>query len=106
MCAPNFNTPFGKWEKHQPIIEHKKPKVRLGRKPMYDWEAGRLHIKDLFEHHGPLLPGDPDWSCQADIERALQDFFFNLIGQSPSTSSARKYAKIYMKEFMVNNSDH
>lgn len=106
MCAPNFNTPFGKWEKYQPNIEPKKPEVRRGRKPKYDWEAGRLHIKDLFEYHGPLLSGDDDWSCQADIERALQEFFFKLMGQSPATSTVRKYAKMYMNEFMVNNSEN
>jgi hypothetical protein len=66
---------------------------------VYDWPAAEAHISVLFEHHGPLSSDDPDWSCQADVERAIQVFFLNAIRKEPSTAAARTYAKEFIEKF-------
>ena len=106
MCAPKSLALLGQWDRYQSTMLTSPHKGKRGRRPKYDWEAARLHVLDLFLHHGGLSADDPEWSCQADVERAIQDFFQKLIGQSPATSTVRPYAKKFMQEFMVNNSLH
>lgn len=69
-----------------------------GRKPTYDWAAAREHIKEKFQHHGALSPDDPDWSCQADVEREIQRFFFDRIGREPVLSTAREKARRFIQD--------
>jgi len=80
-----------------------KPHARSGRKPKYDWAAARAHIMDQFEHHGPLSPDDPDWSCQADVEKAIKAFFVDTIRQEPATSTVREKAREFIAAFEAGN---
>ena len=103
MCGPSFRYLPVLRDKYQPTILTTPHKEKRGRRPKYDWEAARLHVKDLFNYHGSLSADDAEWSCQADVERAIQDFFLKLMDQSPATSTVRPYAKKFIKEFMANN---
>ena len=80
------------------------PKSPRGRKATYDWDAAASHIAKLFEHHGPLSPDDPDWSCQADVERSIQEFFSRTIGREPSISTTRDRAKEMIERHMAGKS--
>jgi hypothetical protein len=77
------------------------PRSRRGRKAGYDWDAAALHIAKQFEHHGPLSPDDPDWSCQADVERSIQEFFSRTIGREPVVSTIRVRAKEMIEHYMA-----
>ena len=76
-------------------------KGRGGRKPVYDWAVVFDHVKSLFEHHGPLSPDDPDWSCQADVERAMQKFCLNRFGREPAVSTVREKAQKFIKNVSI-----
>jgi hypothetical protein len=76
------------------------PKSPKGRKATYDWDAADAHIAKQFEHHGPLSADDPEWSCQADVERSIQRFFAETIGQEPATSTTRDRAREMIKRHM------
>ena len=79
-------------------------KLRTGRKPKYDWKAAKQHIIKMFEHHGALSQDDPDWSCQADVEKSIKKFFLDSCGQEPVTSTVREKAKLFISEVEVGNS--
>ena len=75
-----------------------------GRKPAYNWDAAFIHIADQFAHHGPLSPDDPEWSCQADVEREIQRFFAKTIGREPALSTTRERAKAIIEKLMADKS--
>ena len=97
-------------EKYQTVINRKNAilnsftssRRKPGRKEKYDWAAARSHITYLFSHHGPLSPDDPEWSSQADIERAIKAFFYKEIGVEPATSTVREKAKEFITLQEVN----
>ena len=76
------------------------PKSPKGRKAGYDWDSAASHIAELFEHHGPLSHDDPDWSCQADVERSIQRFFSRTIGREPAISTTRDRARVLIERHM------
>ena len=78
-----------------------KPKSKRGRKPKYNWQAVKSHIFEKFEYHGLLSPDDLEWSCQADVEKAIKAFCQSQLGQEPATSLAREKAKLFISEFMA-----
>jgi len=80
------------------------PKSRRGRKAGYDWDAAASHVAKLFDHHGPLSSDDPDWSCQADVERSIQEFFTRTIGREPGISTIRVRANEMIKRHMAGKS--
>ena len=75
-----------------------------GRKATYDWVAASEHIAAQFGHHGPLSPDDPQWSCQADVEREIQRFFAQQIGREPAVSTVREKAKAMIEKHKAGNS--
>jgi len=75
-----------------------------GPKERYDWAGCKAHIKDQFEENGSLISDDPDWSCQADVVRAMGNFFFILNpDRTPSHSLLKKWAKKFIDEFQALN---
>ncbi|MGB0906958.1 MAG: hypothetical protein ACPGVT_05645 [Maricaulaceae bacterium] len=83
-----------------------KIKMKSGRKPTYDWLAASNHIQFQFEHHGPLSADDPEWSCQADVERELQRYFLNTIGKEPASSTVRAHAKRIMQDHQAGKAEN
>jgi hypothetical protein len=80
------------------------PKSPRGVKATYDWDAAASHIAKLFEHHGILSPDDPDWSCQADVERSIGEFFSRTIGREPAISTIRERVKEMIERHMAGKS--
>jgi hypothetical protein len=95
-----------RWVKEENIdkpLKKPPPKSSKGRKATYDWDSAASHIAELFEHHGPLSHDDPDWSCQADVERNIQQFFSRAIGREPATSTTRDKAREMIERHMGGN---
>jgi hypothetical protein len=63
------------------------PKKRRGRKPLFG-PSIRQAVFDLMKHHGDLSDDDPDWSVQADVERAVSE---KLGENGAAVSTVRKY---------------
>jgi hypothetical protein len=53
------------------------PKRRRGAKPRYDWEDVELFVRGELDARGDFDDSDQvaDWSCQADLERSVADYF-------------------------------
>lgn len=85
------------------ITIQNKPKSKRGAKPKYNWASVQSHIKEKFEYNGFLSSDDPEWSCQADVERAISDFISKEYGRIPAISTVRKKAKEYIEIFMADN---
>ena len=81
--------------------KHSTPSGVRGRKPTYDWSAASRHIQSQFEYHGPLSSDDPQWSCQADVEREIKRYFYNEIGHEPATSTTRERAKMIIETYQA-----
>lgn len=81
--------------------KQKAEKSRVGRKPVYDWAVVRNHVEGLFIHNGALSSDDPDWSCQADVEREIQRFCADRFGREPAVSTVREKANQYIREFQT-----
>lgn len=79
-------------------------KSKRGAKPKYNWNIVESHIQEKFEYNGPLSLDDPDWSCQADVEKVISEFILSEYGKEPAPSTARKKAKSYIAKFMVDKS--
>jgi hypothetical protein len=46
---------------------------RAGRPPKVDWNGSvKRKLFKLLDENGAPMPGDPEWSSQADVERAVQ----------------------------------
>jgi hypothetical protein len=64
---------------------------RRGAKPRYDWSAAQSKARELMEYNGPFSPDDPDWDCQAQLEKEMTKYFEELLGPDavPSESTIR-----------------
>jgi hypothetical protein len=51
-----------------------RPNSRRGRLPKVDWGAAREFVHKKLDWHGVPQSGDLEWSCQADVERAVTEF--------------------------------
>jgi hypothetical protein len=74
--------------------------VKRGRRPKLDWE-GRIKtfIFEQMAFHGALSECDPEWSCQADVERAVIKFIEDDIGTTASEERVRTYTRKFMLEW-------
>jgi hypothetical protein len=70
---------------------------RQGRMPKYDRQFIREKVFELMDHHGDFLESDPEWRCQADLERAVIASFENK-GLKPAESTVRKLVTEALKE--------
>ncbi len=71
-------------------------KSGAGRKPKYNWAAAKAYIETKFEYNGALSRDDPEWRCQADVEKAIKVYFCDEHGQEPATSTVRAKAKEFI----------
>jgi hypothetical protein len=72
---------------------------RVGRSPKLDWNgAVKRHVFELFDYHGCLSPHDPEWSIQADVERAVADFL-DKSGWEAGESTIRKHTAKFISEW-------
>ena len=79
---------------------------RRGRKASYDWTGARAEFDRLMEHHGDLMIEDSDWSSQADVERAIAQWFFKLDGNEPAVSTIRIYVTKWLTEYEADKADN
>lgn len=94
-----------RFEKAKSSIEFRLEELRsaAGRKPVgrrarYDWEGAKAHLELLFDYHGELSADDPDWSCQADVVRAVAEYFQKEIGVTPADSNTRQHVSRFLRE--------
>jgi hypothetical protein len=71
-----------------------------GAKPKYPWDEMREHLFQLLETHGMWTAEDPDWSCQADAERALLAFADARCGKEPAVSGVRERMPRWIAEYL------
>jgi hypothetical protein len=72
---------------------------RRGRKPKVDWNGAiKNFIFERLDHHGPPQLDDPEWSCQADVEKAVADHIMRTFGLSISESVVRDHTRRLMFE--------
>jgi hypothetical protein len=74
------------------------PPAARGRKPTYDRTAVRTFVFGKMDYHGDFDPTDKEWSCQADLERAIGDYMQQQ-GLHPDESTLRLYAAKFSKEW-------
>jgi hypothetical protein len=73
---------------------------RRGRRPKLDWDGQvKEFLFDQMDFHGGLVPGDPEWNCQADVERAVTTFIENDLGSSASEGTIRQYTRKFLREW-------
>jgi hypothetical protein len=70
-------------------------RTRKGRKPKFR-AIIRGAVFDLMEFHGDLSDDDPEWSVQADVERAVAEA---LGDDAPAVSTIRKYVASSIAEW-------
>jgi hypothetical protein len=66
---------------------------KSGRKPKYSREQIRDFVFEKMEYHGPFDLSDPEWRVEADLVKALTDYF----DMAPST--AKKLMKSPLAEW-------
>ena len=67
---------------------------KRGRKPKHA-QLINSTLVGLFAHHGGLMDCDPDWSIQADVEKAV----LNELGdKAPAESTMRKYVSRFIAD--------
>jgi hypothetical protein len=76
-----------------------RPNSRRGRPPKVEWGLVRDFVHTQLEYHGLPQSGDPDWSCQADVERATAKFIEKRFGISISESTVRERIVKFIAEW-------
>jgi hypothetical protein len=67
-----------------------KPRQKPGPKPDLEWwEKIETKCYELMDHNGDFTPDDPEWDCQARLEKALMDFC-QPFGREPGGSTLRE----------------
>jgi hypothetical protein len=74
--------------------------VHPGRTPKVDWSGTiRPYVFKLLDELGDLMVGDPKWSSQGDLERAVHDHICHKLGVDIGESTVREYVSDYLKEW-------
>jgi hypothetical protein len=60
-----------------------------GRKPILDWEQVDNEVYRLMEDNGEFMSCDPQWKCQAQLEKAITDFVSEKFDVTPVESVIR-----------------
>ena len=79
---------------------------RRGRKASYDWTGARAEFDRLMEHHGDLTIDDSEWSSQADVERAIADWFSQSFDSEPVESMIRTHVAEWLKQHEADKADN
>jgi hypothetical protein len=77
-----------------------RPNSRRGRPPKIEWGAVRDFVHKKLEYHGLPQSGDSQWSCQADVERAVTKFIEKRFGTSMAVSTIRQYTGKFITEWL------
>jgi hypothetical protein len=73
--------------------------IRRGRPPKIDWEEIRSFVYESLDDNGYPDASDPDWSCQADVERAVGKHIQEKIGASIGEERIRHYTRIFIRDW-------
>ena len=76
-----------------------RPNRRRGRPPKVEWGRVRDFVHEKLEHHGLPQSGDPEWSCQAAVERAVTKFIEERFGISMAVSTIRTWTVKFIAEW-------
>jgi hypothetical protein len=83
-----------------------RPNSRRGRRPKIEWDKVRDFVHEKLEHHGLPQSGDPEWSCQADVERAVAKFIEKRFGISMADSTIRERTVKFIAEWQAGKADN
>jgi hypothetical protein len=83
-----------------------RPKSRRGRRPKVDWGGVRDFVHAKLEYHGLPQSGDPEWSCQADVEREIAKFIEERFGISMAVSTIRERTAKFIAEWQAGKADN
>jgi hypothetical protein len=73
---------------------------RRGRIPKVDWDGSiKGFVFQQLDHHSWPIAGDPEWSCQADVERAVAGHIQTVYDLSVSESVVRDHTRRLMSEW-------
>jgi hypothetical protein len=81
-----------------------RPNRRRGRSPKIEWGRVRDFVHAKLEYHGLPQSGDPEWSCQADVERAVAKFIEKRFGISMAVSTIRASTAKFIAEWQAGKS--
>jgi hypothetical protein len=76
-----------------------RPNSRRGRRPKVDWGGVRGFVHAELEYHGLPQLGDPDWGCQADVERAVAKFIEERFGIPMAESTIRENTAKFIEDW-------
>jgi hypothetical protein len=79
---------------------------RRGRRPKVEWGVVRDFVHTELEHHGLPQSGDLEWSCQADVERAVAKFIEKRFGISMADSTIREKTAKFITEWQAGKADN
>jgi hypothetical protein len=60
----------------------------------------RLYVFELFEKKGDLDPRTAGWRCQADLERAIDEYIGNHLNREAAVSTIRTHARRLRSEWL------
>jgi hypothetical protein len=83
-----------------------RPNSRRGRRPKIEWGTVRDFVHEKLEHHGLPQSGDPEWSCQADVERAVAKFIEKRFGIPMADSTIRERTVKFIAEWQAGKADN
>lgn len=61
----------------------------------------RRYVFELFDKNGDLDPLTPGWRCQADVERAIDEYIGNQLNKEAAESTIRNHARRLRFEWLV-----
>jgi hypothetical protein len=83
-----------------------RPNNHRGRPPKVEWGGVRDFVHKQLEYHGLPQSGDPEWSCQADVERAVAKFIEERFGISMAVSTIRERTAKFIAEWQAGKADN
>ena len=83
-----------------------RPNRRRGRPPKIEWGRVRDFVHAKLEYHGLPQSGDPELSCQADVERAVAKFIEKRFNISMADSTIRASTAKFIAEWQAGKADN
>ena len=83
-----------------------RPNRRRGRRPKIEWDRVRDFVHTKLEYHGLPQSGDPEWSCQADVERAVAEFIEKRFDIHLAVSTIRARTAKFIAEWQAGKADN
>jgi hypothetical protein len=83
-----------------------RPNSRRGRRPKVEWGEVRDFVHEQLDYHGLPQSGDPEWSCQADVEGAVARHIEERFGIAMAESTIRKRTAKFIAEWEAGKADN